>query len=101
MTTPQDGHYADITRSETPGKPVTHYGVSITIATQYLKIPRRKFYSSDLVQDFAFKRALHTPDTVWTTETAQFWLKSFRSLGNHFFEQRKAGGSKSFSLLTL
>ena len=64
MTMPQDGHYTNTTRSETSGKPVTYYGVSITIATQNLKIARRIFHLSDFVQDFAFKRSLHTPDTV-------------------------------------
>ena len=64
MTTPQDRHYTNTTRSETSGKPVTYYGVSITIATQNLKIARRIFYLSDFVQDFAFKRGLHTPDTA-------------------------------------
>ena len=68
MTMPQDGHYTDTTSSETPGKPVTYYGVSITIATQNLKIARRIFHLSDFVQDFAFKRGLHTPDTVWSKE---------------------------------
>ena len=68
MTMPQDRHYTDITRSEAPGKPVTYYGVSITIATQNLKIARRIFHLSDFVQDFAFKRGLHTPDTVWSKE---------------------------------
>ena len=63
MAMPQDGHYTDITRSETPGKPVTYYGVSITIATQNLKISRRIFYLTDFVQDFAFKGGLHMPDT--------------------------------------
>ena len=64
MTMPQDGHYTDITRPEAPGKPVTYYGVSITITTQNLKIERRIFYLSDFVQDFAFKGGLHTPDTA-------------------------------------
>ena len=64
MTMPQDGHYTNTTRSETSGKPVTYYGVSITIATQNLKIARRIFHLSDFVQDFAFKRGLHTPDTA-------------------------------------
>ena len=68
MTMPQDRHYTDITRPEAPGKPVTYYGVSITIATQNLKIARRIFHLSDFVQDFAFKRGLHTPDTVWSKE---------------------------------
>ena len=68
MTMPQDGHYTDITSSETPGKPVSHYGVSITIATQNLKIARRIFHLSDFVHDFAFKRGLHTQDTVWLKE---------------------------------
>ena len=68
MTMPQDGHYTNTTRSETSGKPVTYYGVSITIATQNLKIARRIFHLSDFVQDFAFKRGLHTPDTVWSKE---------------------------------
>ena len=64
MTMPQDRHYTDITCSETPDKPVTYYGVSITIATQNLKIARRIFHLSDFVHDFAFKRGLHTQDTV-------------------------------------
>ena len=68
MTMPQDRHYTDITRPEAPGKPVTYYGVSITIATQNLKIARRIFHLSDFVQDFALKRGLHTPDTVWSKE---------------------------------
>ena len=68
MTMPQDRHYTDITRPEAPGKPVTYYGVSITIATQNLKIARRIFYLTDFVQDFAFKGGLHTPDTVWSKE---------------------------------
>ena len=68
MTMPQHGHYTNTTRSETSGKPVTYYGVSITIATQNLKIARRIFHLSDFVQDFAFKRGLHTPDTVWSKE---------------------------------
>ena len=68
MTMPQDGHYTDITRSKTPGKPVTYYGVSITIAAQNLKIARRIFYLSDFVHDFAFKRGLHQSDTVWSKE---------------------------------
>ena len=68
MTMPQDGHYTNTTRSETSGKPVTYYGVSITIATQNLKIARRIFYLSDSVQDFVFKRGLHTPDIVWSKE---------------------------------
>ena len=68
MTMPQHGHYTNTTRSETSGKPVTYYGVSITIATQNLKIARRIFHLSDFVQDFPFKRGLHTPDTVWSKE---------------------------------
>ena len=68
MTMPQDGHYTDITSSETPGKPVSYYGVSTTIATQNLKIARRIFHLSDFVHDFAFKRGLHTQDTVWSKE---------------------------------
>ena len=64
MTMPQDRQYTDITRPEAPGKPVTYYGVSITIATQNLKIARRIFYLTDFVQDFAFKGGLHMPDTA-------------------------------------
>ena len=68
MTMPQDRQYTDITRPEAPGKPVTYYRVSITIATQNLKIARRIFYLTDFVQDFAFKGGLHTPDTAWSKE---------------------------------